>query len=128
MRPLSRLTRRFSISADGASALEFAIVAPAFLTCLVGAFYVCEMAFASVCLNYAVESAARCYSVKTTVCTDASSTQTYATSHFVGPKVSPTFVASTATCGHKVTGSINFTLDLGVSKQVLPINASSCAP
>ena len=113
---------------DGGSAVEFALVAPVFVLTVVGAFFVCQMALTTVSLHFAVEDAARCASVRTTVCKDATTTQTYASSRYFGPNVSPTFIYASAACGNQVTGTVSFTLDLGTSKQVLPITASACAP
>jgi Flp pilus assembly protein TadG len=62
----------------GASVVEFALVAPAFLMILIGGFYLGMAGLAASSLRYAVEAGARCASVNTTVCSSNSATQTYA--------------------------------------------------
>jgi Flp pilus assembly protein TadG len=58
----------------GTSAIEFAILGPVFIGMMMGTIYMCTLLFVVGSLHYAVEEAARCSSVKTTVCSDNSST------------------------------------------------------
>jgi Flp pilus assembly protein TadG len=120
--------RRILADASGTTALEFAFVAPVFLLMVVGGIYLGLMMFAMGSLQDAVEQAARCWSVQTTVCTDASSTQSYAQSHYYGPAVSPTFTASSASCGHSVTGTISYGWNFGQSTTNVPLTATACFP
>jgi Flp pilus assembly protein TadG len=113
---------------SGATAIEFAMVAPVFLMMVVGGIYACMMMFSMGSLQNAAQDAARCWSVKTTVCTDASSTQTYAQSHYYGPAVSPTFTASLASCGHSVKGTISYSFNMGQSTVNVPLEADACFP
>ena len=53
------LLGRIMRSARGAAAIEFAIVAPVFITFLVGSFDIAQMAYAKVVLRGAVQQAAR---------------------------------------------------------------------
>jgi len=122
-------TSFFALSGtSGTTALEFAIVAPVFLAMVLGGIYGGLMMFSMGSLQDAVEEAARCWSVKTTICTDASSTQTYAQSHYYGPAVSPTFVASNGSCGHNVTGSINYSFAFYYRTMNVPLTATACFP
>lgn len=119
--------RRIRHDERGATIVEFALVAPAFLMLIVGGFYLSMLGFAASNMRYAVEAGARCASVNTTVCSSNSTTVTYTQSRFNG-SFTPTFVSSTATCGHLVTGSMTFVLDTGIKKISIPLTARSCFP
>lgn len=109
---LSTMQRAGPVSCEsGATAVEFALVLPSFLMLFLGILSACLAVFAAASLHYAAEGAARCYSVNSTPCSTATSTQcctatatqSYAQSLYHGPN-SPTFLASTATCGFQVSG------------------------
>ncbi len=115
--------------ARGAAAVEFAMVFPAFIALIVGGIYTAQLLYAASSLRYAVEAAARCYSVNTTVCTSASTTQTYALGKYLGPaSPAPTFTASTPACGHNVTGTSTFVFYAGLTSFTVPLSASACFP
>jgi|ERR1051326_521894 Flp pilus assembly protein TadG len=111
----------------GMAAVEFALLLPAFAAFVVGIFYGCLMVYSIVGMHFAVEGAARCYSLGAGQCTSASATQTYAQSIYHGPN-SPTFVASTAACGHQVSSTVTFTLDMVSKTWSVPLAASACFP
>lgn len=113
---------------QGAAAIEYAFVLPVFILLLVGAISAGNLLFAVNGLHYAVEDAARCAAVKTTVCTDSSSTVTYAQNRYSGPKISPTFTLSNAGCGHTVSGSAQYPLMLAAYTINVPVSASACYP
>ena len=94
---------------------------------LIGAIAVCLALFLVGSLHFAVEDGARCASVKTTICADAATTVAYTQSRYLGPNVSPTFTYAAA-CGNSVTGSITYTMDVGLKKFVVPISATACFP
>jgi Flp pilus assembly protein TadG len=112
----------------GTSAVEFAILAPILMMLLVGAVYISVGLFVVGSLHYAVEEGARCASIKTTVCSDGSTTLTYTRSQFFDASLSPTFTYATATCGNVVSGSLSYVVDLGVTKITVPVTASACFP
>jgi len=112
----------------GTSAVEFAIVAPAFVLLLVGTIYLCMGLFVVGSLNYAVEEGARCASVKTTVCSDSPTTVAYAQSQYFGAGATPTFTYSTGACGNIVSGSLTYVANLGITKVSVPVTASACFP
>jgi len=87
----------------GATAVEFAIVSPVFIAMVVGLLALCLCLFLVGSLHYSVEEAARCASVRTTVCKDAGTTIAYAQSRYFGPST-PTFNYAAAACGNSVTG------------------------
>ena len=112
----------------GTTAVEFAIIAPVLISLLIGTIAVCFALFLVGSLHFAVEDGARCASVKTTICADAATTVAYTQSRYLGPNVSPTFTYATAACGNSVTGSINYTMDVGLTQFVIPISATACFP
>ncbi len=113
----------------GATAVEFAILSPVFIGLMIGTIYMCMLLFVVGSLHYAVEEAARCSSVKTTVCTDSASTLAYARSHFNGASIiTPDFVYSTPACGHSVTASATYDLNFVLANLTVPVSASACFP
>jgi hypothetical protein len=112
----------------GTTAVEFAIVVPAFIALLVGTIYLCLGLFLAGSLEFAAVEGARCVSVNTTVCTDASATVSYTQSRYFGPYSSPTFTYAAAACGNSVTGSANFVANLGFKTVTIPITLSACFP
>jgi len=112
----------------GATAVEFAMVAPAFIMLAVGTFYLCMSLFLTGSLHYAVEQAARCKSIKTTVCTDSSSTVTYAQNSYFGPGGTPNFTYAAAACGNQVSATMNYVWSIGIKQFTLPVSATACFP
>jgi Flp pilus assembly protein TadG len=112
----------------GTTAVEFAIIAPVLILLLIGTIAVCLALFLVGSLHFAVEDGARCASVKTTLCADAATTVAYTQSRYLGPNVSPTFTYAAAACGNSVTGSITYTMDVGLKQFVIPISATACFP
>jgi Flp pilus assembly protein TadG len=112
----------------GATALEFAILSPVFMLIVVGGVNLGLLLYAAGSLHFAVEDAARCASVRTTVCTNATTTQSYASSHYYGPSISPTFTYTSTTCGNSVTGSGTFGFHVGVANYSVPLSATACFP
>ena len=111
----------------GTTAVEFAIVGPLFIALVVGVLYLCMTLFLVGSLHYAVEEGARCASVRTTVCSDATTIVSYAQSRYFGPS-SPTFTYAAAACGNSVSGSINYVIELGLKQVTVPITATACFP
>jgi Flp pilus assembly protein TadG len=62
---MAAAVRRLPAARDGATAVEFAIVAPVFLILLLGIFDIGQMAYGKAVLNGAVEKAARSGSLET---------------------------------------------------------------
>lgn len=111
----------------GAAAVEFAIVSPLFIALVIGILFLCLSLFLVGSLHYAVEEGARCASVRTAVCKDASTTVAYAQSHYYGPS-SPAFTYAAAACGNSVSASINYVAELGLTQFTIPISATACFP
>jgi Flp pilus assembly protein TadG len=122
------LLRSIHLNQDGTTAVEFAIIAPVFILLIIGTIGLCFALFLVGSLHFAVEDGARCASVKTTICTDATSTIAYTQSRYMGPNVSPTFTYAAATCGNSVSASISYSMDIGLKTFVIPISATACFP
>jgi TadE-like protein len=120
---------RFGCDNCGTSAVEFAIIGPVFILVLMGLFYLCMCLAVLGSVHYAVEEGARCASVRTTVCSDDSSTIAYAQNHYFGPSSLPAFTYdAAAACGHSVRASIDYVVDLGLKQITVPISAIACFP
>jgi Flp pilus assembly protein TadG len=110
----------------GAAATEFAVLFPALVGTLLGIIWASLLAYSAASLHYAVEGAARCYSVGSQ-CGSASAAQTYAHAHYHGASV-PSFTASTAACGHQVSGTVNVAFSLALGSWKVPLSATACFP
>jgi Flp pilus assembly protein TadG len=113
--------------ASGATAVEFAMLTPPLLMLVLGILSASIGVFAVASLHYAVEGAARCYSVNSAQCGTAAAVQTYAQALYQSPS-SPTFLASTPSCGHQVTGTLNYVLDAVLQRWTIPLSATACFP
>jgi len=125
VRNLAQLLRR---DERGTAALEFALVAPILIALLIGTITLCIGLFLIGSLHYAVEEGARCASVKTTICSDATTTIAYAQNHYFGPNLSPIFTYAAAACGKSVSASISYSMNVGFSTYTIPISATACFP
>lgn len=113
---------------DGTATVEFALVLPMFLTLLIGGFFAAFLLYSVSGLHYATERAARCAKVQTTVCTNATTTESYALSQYNGYGANPTFTYTSAACGKQVSGALTFSFDFFVRKVDVPLTATSCYP
>ena len=112
----------------GTTAIEFAIVSPVFLAMVIGILGLGLFLFVIGGLHFAAEAAARCASVRTTVCSDSTSTIAYAQSQYVAPG-SPTFTYQpSAACGKSVSASLSYTAWLGLRQVTIPFSATACFP
>ena len=119
--------RKFSSSAEGTAAVEFAFVMPAFLALVIGTITASILLYSNVSLQKAVEAAARCFSVSSGQCGNVSAAQTYAQSQYHGVS-SPLFTASTPSCGHQVVGTVTLEIEAVVTNLTLPLSATACFP
>jgi Flp pilus assembly protein TadG len=102
---------------------------PAFFMLIIGGFYSAGLLHMVSSMQYAVQAGARCASVNSAVCASPASTVTYVQSRFTATgAATPTFASSTAACGHSVTGTVTYVLDIGLSKINVPLSASACFP
>lgn len=123
----------FAKACEGTTAVETALVLPAFLLLL---FAVVEAGFlfwTQSTLQFAVEAAARCAAVgvvNTSECASTSAIQSYAASQALGMTVpSSSFKVSQPSCGYQV--SISYPFSFIVSELfpgTITLNATSCHP
>ena len=112
---------------SGATAVEFALVTPAFLALVLGGLSVCLVMYSSVNLQDAVEHGARCYSVDSGTCSSPSAAQTYAQGFYHGVGA-PTFTASTPACGHQVAATLTLQIAAVLTNVSVPLTANACFP
>jgi Flp pilus assembly protein TadG len=106
-----RRPARFIADQRGATAVEFALTAPAFFALLFGALQGGLMLWTQLGLQHAVERAARCAAVNTTVCGTQDQVQTYAVSQGLANSGNAgVFTLTTESCGKAVsaTASVRF--------------------
>ncbi len=111
------------------------MVLPPFLMFLIGTISASLAVFTEASLHYAVEGAARCYSVNSGTCPSTATTQSYAKTLYLGTG-SPTFTASlsSTTCGnatnpgHQVSATLNVVLNAGMAQWKIPLSATACFP
>jgi Flp pilus assembly protein TadG len=126
---MRNLFRSLSRNQQGTTAVEFAIIAPVFIMLVFGTIGLCFALFLVGSLHFAVEDGARCASVKASICPDSATTIAYTQSRYLGPNVSPTFTPNlNAACGKSVTGSVNYSMNVGFRTFVIPISATACYP
>jgi Flp pilus assembly protein TadG len=128
------LLRSVSRNEEGTTAVEFAIIAPLLILLVIGIIGLCFALFLIGSLHFAVEDGARCASVKTQICQDTPTTIAYTQSRYLGPNVSPTFTLNNAAAcgpansGNSVTGTVNYSMNIGFRTFVIPITATACFP
>jgi len=111
----------------GTTAVEFALIAAPLVMLVVGTLYAGLVMYSVAGLHSAVEAGARCYSVNASQCGTVSATETYAQNNYEGVGT-PTFTASSAACGHEVSGTLSLTLNAGVASWNVPLSATACFP
>lgn len=90
-------------------AIEYAIVLPLLLTFALGLMDTGRILWTYTTLSRAVAAASRCAAVNTTTCGTISAVQTYAATQAWGLGLPSTdFVATAASCGTQVTGTLTF--------------------
>lgn len=126
-----KLFRRLAAARSGASALEFAIVAPAFFTMVLGLAELGRMAWTQSSLQYAVERAARCASLGLPQCATTSDIQSYAAANLEATTIAANSfsVSSCANSGTEVSISVPFAFMVPALFPWQPVLASaSCYP
>jgi Flp pilus assembly protein TadG len=112
----------------GTTAVEFAILSPVFLGMVIGILGLGLLLFIVGDMHYAVEQAARCASVRTTVCTDQASITAYAKSQYLAPGAPKFTYQSGLACGNSVSATLSYTARLGLRQVTLPLSATACFP
>ena len=126
---MDRRIRRWHWRNDhGATAVEFALIAPLAVMLLIGIMGVSLMLLSIGSMHFAVEAAARCASVNPTLCNSPAAIVVYAKSRYSGALIAPVFTYASVACGKQVGASITYTLDVGIYRQSVPLSATSCFP
>jgi Flp pilus assembly protein TadG len=126
--------QRLGGDTQGATSVEFAATMPLFLMLTFGVVVAGWLLWIELSLQHAVEMAARCASVNTTVCNNTSNIQNFAVQNSYGlnPPAS-TFTVSAppvSTCGNQVSASytFNYLTNYFFSGASLTLTAQSCYP
>lgn len=126
---MRRLKTKMRGDERGTTAIEFAIVGPIFIFLVIGIAFFCMGLAVAGSMHYAVEEGARCASVRKMVCNDEDTTIAYTKAHYFGPGGVPTFgYDPAAACGHSVTASISYVVNMGLKTVSVPITAAACFP
>ncbi len=121
------LLGRFRRDERGASAVEFVLVLIPMVMLTLGAINISLMVYTVATLNYAAEDAARCLAVKKTICTNSGTMNTYARGRYTGPGTA-SFTGTTATCGNRVVGTVNYVFSTGLTSTTIPLSSQACYP
>ena len=118
----------------GATAVEFILILAPLIALTLGAINVGLMVYTTATLHYAADDAARCATVRTTVCDTDAHLQTYAAAQYGGLTAAPTFTltkpADGQPCekGNLVTATANYHFETGLNSAVIPLTAKGCYP
>jgi Flp pilus assembly protein TadG len=112
--------KRIAEDERGATAIEFALVAPAFLSLIVAVINVSLLGMSVASLHYAVEEGARCASVRQ-VCPEPAS-------RYFAPGPSPVFTPSSATCGSMLNATVTFNLNAALVQRSIRLSATARYP
>ena len=113
----------------GATALEFALCAPAFFMLVMGIVEVGLLVWMQLGLQQGVEAAARCASINHTTCGNAGQIQSYAVAQSYGlPVPIAAFTVSTPACGNQVQASYTPTFLPSFPIPTTTLTAQACFP
>ncbi len=127
---LSGCLHRLRHDRAGTAAVEFGLLALPFVALIFGVMEFGMLAWTHSSLQYAVEKAARCATVNTTLCGTPAQIQQYAASQMLAPgAVAADFTYTSTSCGNQVAATISYAF---VVKVFLPayvtLTAHSCHP
>ena len=115
----------------GATALEFAILAPVFFLIILGIIAFGLLFWTQVGLQHGAEMAARCASINTTLCPNGnpSAITNYAMQQAFGLSLpASTFTYSTPACGNQVSATFAFVFPDILNLRPLTLTAQACFP
>ena len=115
----------------GTTAVEFALLAPAFFMLMSAVIEGGLLLWTQIGLQHGAQAASRCASVNQTLCGTSANVQTYAAQQSLGLNVAPsTFTYTVTACGNQVSANYNFVFFLGyfMNRPVLTLSAQSCFP
>jgi len=124
--------QRLRSDTEGATAVEFAVMAPLFLVLTFGVIEVGLLMWIVLGLQHGVEMAARCATINTTLCNTTSDIQNFGAQNAYGLNPAPAaFTVNTlAACGNQVTANytFNWLTDYFFAAPSLTLSARSCYP
>jgi len=120
--------RQFARASDGATALEFAIVAPVLLMLLLGIMEAGRALWTQNALNFAVEQAARCAAIDQNNCGSPAQVQSFAANVSGADFTSSIFTVTAAACGNLVSASYPMQLNIPYVSAAPTLTAQSCYP
>jgi len=112
------------------TAVEYALLAPAFLLLVLGVVDMGRLAWTQVTIDYAASAAARCAAVDTVTCGTTAQIQAYASANAFGLDAPASdFTVTSPACGWQVSASYSFTFALSwIVGGQLNLTATSCTP
>lgn len=116
-----------SSNTEGNAIVEFALVLPAIVMFILGIMQGGVALWDQNELTYAVQEAARCASINTTICGTSSQITSFAAARSSAGFDSSVFTATTASCGNQVSASYPIQLVFPFSVSVT-LTAQSCYP
>jgi Flp pilus assembly protein TadG len=121
--------RSFPIDITGATALEFALCAPAFFMLVMGIVQAGLLVWMQLALQQGVEAAARCASINKTSCATTTQIQSFASTASYGltPPAS-SFTVTTPACGNQVAASYTPTYLPSFPIPTRTLTAQACFP
>lgn len=120
--------RRLVGDSAGAAAVEFALVVPIFLLLLIGIMEFGRLLWTQNALHYAVEEAARCSAIDSSLCGSATATQSFAATRSGLDFATSVFTVTTASCGSEVAASYPFAFVAFLSRYSVTLKAQACYP
>ena len=121
---------RICADEQAVASIEFGLTAPAFLALVFGVICIGLLVWTQLGLQHGAEMAARCASINSGICGNASAVQSYAVQQTFGlnPPAS-TFTLTTPSCGNQVSASYNLQfLATYFGLPSLTLTAQSCFP
>ena len=125
---LMQLVRALASNRSGHSAIEFALLAPAMMTFILGIGEVGRVMWLQNALDYSVTEAARCVSNSPSTCSSPSQTQSFAASESGAGFDASVFTVTTASCGNKVSASYPIVLEIPYVTWSTTLTSQACYP
>ena len=130
---ISRALGRFRDDERGGSAAELVLIMIPLIALTLGSINLAMMIYTVANLHYATEEAARCATVRPTVCSSSSTLTTYALKNYGGLTAAPTFtltqpIATATACpnGNYVTATATYNFVTGFTTTAIPLTANAC--
>lgn len=120
--------RQFARASNGATAVEFAIVAPVLLMLLLGIMEGGRALWTQNALSFAVEQAARCAAIDQNNCGSTTQVQRFAARVSGANFTGSIFTVTAAACGNLVSASYPMQLNIPYVSAAPTLTAQSCYP